>query len=232
MFCKYCGHEISDNAKFCDECGKKVNESVSAPTTEQKASPVPVEKNACPLCGGYFSQKEGKCRRCGATLDQAEHMLPDDSGDATVKFLKVVAAIVAFLIFTTIFLAFGAKSETEDSNSVDIVTESKEANIKIRNAPMISSAEETKESVGVTETTEVTEYTEPVETVGTAEEAMPAETQEQNIENYVLNTSSQKFHYPWCSSVKKMKSYNKSEFTGTRVDIIARGYSPCGNCHP
>ena len=31
MFCPYCGHKISDGARFCGNCGKKV--AVSAQTT-------------------------------------------------------------------------------------------------------------------------------------------------------------------------------------------------------
>ena len=49
---------------------------------------------------------------------------------------------------------------------------------------------------------------------------------------YVLNTNTHKFHYPSCSSVKKMSEKNKSLYTGTRDEVISMGYSPCGNCHP
>ena len=50
--------------------------------------------------------------------------------------------------------------------------------------------------------------------------------------DYVLNTNTHKFHYPNCASVKKMKDKNKQFYTGTREEVIAMGYSPCGNCHP
>lgn len=49
---------------------------------------------------------------------------------------------------------------------------------------------------------------------------------------YILNTNSRKFHYPSCKSVGKMKESNKEEFTGSREELIARGYEPCGNCKP
>lgn len=49
---------------------------------------------------------------------------------------------------------------------------------------------------------------------------------------YVLNTNSHKFHRPDCKSVKKMSAKNKSEFTGSRSDVIAMGYDPCQNCNP
>lgn len=50
--------------------------------------------------------------------------------------------------------------------------------------------------------------------------------------DYVVNTNTGKFHYPSCSSVKKMKESNKMFYTGTRDDLVSQGYSPCGNCHP
>ncbi len=50
--------------------------------------------------------------------------------------------------------------------------------------------------------------------------------------DYILNTNTHKFHYPNCSSVKKMKDKNKWEFHGTREEVIDMGYKPCGNCHP
>lgn len=49
---------------------------------------------------------------------------------------------------------------------------------------------------------------------------------------YILNTNTKKFHYPRCSSVDQIKESNKQEYTGTREDVIARGYEPCGRCDP
>lgn len=50
--------------------------------------------------------------------------------------------------------------------------------------------------------------------------------------DYVLNTNTMKFHYPSCSSAKKIKAHNRADFNGTREELIDRGYDPCGNCHP
>lgn len=50
--------------------------------------------------------------------------------------------------------------------------------------------------------------------------------------DYVLNTNTQKFHYPSCSSVGDMKPENTSYFTGSRDEVIAQGYKPCGRCKP
>lgn len=50
--------------------------------------------------------------------------------------------------------------------------------------------------------------------------------------DYVLNTNTHKFHYSSCSSVNSMKESNKSFYNGTRDEVIAMGYSPCGRCLP
>lgn len=50
--------------------------------------------------------------------------------------------------------------------------------------------------------------------------------------DYVLNTNTKKFHYPSCKSVKQMSDKNKAYYNGTRDEVIAMGYDPCGNCHP
>lgn len=49
---------------------------------------------------------------------------------------------------------------------------------------------------------------------------------------YILNTNTKKFHHPNCSSVKDIKDKHKKEFYGTRDEVIAAGYVPCGRCHP
>lgn len=49
---------------------------------------------------------------------------------------------------------------------------------------------------------------------------------------YVLNTSTGKFHRPDCSSVKKMADRNKRISDKTREELIKEGYEPCKNCNP
>lgn len=50
--------------------------------------------------------------------------------------------------------------------------------------------------------------------------------------DYVLNTSSHKFHRPDCSAVETMSEKNKEEYHGTREELIEEGYDPCGICNP
>jgi len=53
-----------------------------------------------------------------------------------------------------------------------------------------------------------------------------------SVESYVLNTNTMKFHYPNCSSAKKISQKNRKDYTGTREELINQGYDPCGNCDP
>ena len=46
---------------------------------------------------------------------------------------------------------------------------------------------------------------------------------------YILNTSSKKFHRESCSGIP---TSNRKDFVGTRDEVVAMGYSPCGLCKP
>ena len=51
-------------------------------------------------------------------------------------------------------------------------------------------------------------------------------------QDYILNVKNKKFHKPDCSAASDISSANKQDFTGTRDQLIAQGYSPCGICKP
>lgn len=56
--------------------------------------------------------------------------------------------------------------------------------------------------------------------------------QQQTSASYVLNTNTGKFHNPSCKSVAKIAPQNYATSNSSRDELIAQGYSPCGNCHP
>ncbi|MBQ9942409.1 MAG: DNA/RNA non-specific endonuclease [Christensenellaceae bacterium] len=49
---------------------------------------------------------------------------------------------------------------------------------------------------------------------------------------YVMNTSSKKFHLPTCSGATGMNKKNRQDYKGKRSLLIAQGYEPCGQCDP
>ena len=50
--------------------------------------------------------------------------------------------------------------------------------------------------------------------------------------DYVLNVNSMKFHLSTCSSVGRISEQNRADFTGTRDQLLAKNYTPCGHCNP
>ena len=82
-----------------------------------------------------------------------------------------------------------------------------------------------------TETEAKTEAeTEPAES--SVDETHETENKSEPERDYVLNTNTMKFHYPSCNSVEDIKDYNREDFHGTREEVIARGFDPCGRCKP
>ena len=59
-----------------------------------------------------------------------------------------------------------------------------------------------------------------------------APTTSENTTMYVVNLSSEKFHESTCGSAEKLADDNRMEFFGSREDLIAQGYEPCGSCKP
>ena len=53
---------------------------------------------------------------------------------------------------------------------------------------------------------------------------------EANVQTYVLNTNTKKFHKESCNSAKSMDASNKKIYTGSRQEIIDMGYEACGVC--
>lgn len=66
-FCTECGHQLADGAKFCYECGAKVN-APSSPRVEQRKTVYDGEIRKCPSCGDLLDAFEVRCKMCGYEL--------------------------------------------------------------------------------------------------------------------------------------------------------------------
>ena len=53
-----------------------------------------------------------------------------------------------------------------------------------------------------------------------------------NGSDYVINKNSRKFHEASCSSVEDIKLEYRSDYHGSRDDLIKQGYEPCKRCNP
>lgn len=150
--------------------------------------------------------------------------------------------IILLLIILLLPFAFAACSETAFTTSV--AQESIDGTVTLDDVFEVDTEETTDRPTAVAPTTVV-----PITVVPTTEEPITEESVQQPIKaapvyndaeetpqsgggTYVLNTNTKKFHVPDCESVGKMKEKNKSEFSGSRDEVIAMGYSPCKRCNP
>lgn len=62
--------------------------------------------------------------------------------------------------------------------------------------------------------------------------SVPVQQGQSRTTSYIANKNTDKFHYPDCHSVDRMKESNKEYLNCTRNEAISQGYSPCGNCNP
>ena len=65
MFCRNCGRELTNDAKFCDACGEKV---VTMAKAAQRKEFYDGEVHKCPNCGEVLNAFTICCDRCGYEL--------------------------------------------------------------------------------------------------------------------------------------------------------------------
>ena len=112
MLCKHCGAQIQDVSRFCNFCGKSVDE----PAEEEEKSVLPVEAvesedeveeeieieeteadqaeetveeepekaEVCPVCGETVEDDYDFCTNCGYRIKQAEQDILSNDGDQRV----------------------------------------------------------------------------------------------------------------------------------------------------
>lgn len=153
------------------------------------------------------------------------------------KYRKRATAITAGIFLVCGLLAFTtAGSHTASSQKKDSTVTTTTTVVTTTTATETTTTTKATTTTTTT-TTEATTTAAETTTAATeppapAQEETPAEQPAANVFTYVINTGSGIFHYPSCSSAKRISDANRSEYTGTRDDLIAQGYSPCGNCDP
>lgn len=139
--------------------------------------------------------------------------------------MKKLSFITAVLLCVT--LLFSCGTIQDEGYSSDMISD-EESTAPVEESETTTAAEtETDPPVTETETAPAETETPVIET-----ETNSQETEKKTEITYVLNKNTKNFHYQYCRSVKQIKEKNYGTFTGTRDEVIAKGFDPCGNCHP
>lgn len=96
-YCSNCGAQITNNAKFCPECGEKI---------ETKTN------NLCPKCGNEIEADEEFCSKCGEGLKPKTASITKEHKIIIVALSIVVIALVGLLLsgaFTSHDIPLGNK---------------------------------------------------------------------------------------------------------------------------
>mgnify|MGYP000011111547 FL=1 len=154
------------------------------------------------------------------------------------KYRKRATAITAGIFLVCGLLAFTtAGSHTTSSQKKDSTVTTTTTVVTTTTAAETTTTTTKATTTTTTTTTESTTTAAETTTAATeppapAQEETPAEQPAANVFTYVINTGSGIFHYPSCSSAKRISDANRSEYNGTREDLIAQGYTPCERCNP
>lgn len=154
--------------------------------------------------------------------------------DLLGKYVKGKIKTIAVIILVVLTFATVPTTETTDNDippetTISVTDETTEATEETT-IETEATTEPTTESTTEPTTDPTTEPTTEPSTEPTTEPT--TEATEDNGRDYVLNTNTMKFHYPSCGSADDIKEGNKAYFHGTREELIAKGYDPCGRCHP
>ena len=94
-FCMNCGKQLPEGAKFCLECGAKVNAYESQGT--QRKTVYDGEIHKCPNCGDLMDPFEIKCDACGYELRSAKATNSVKEFESKLENAKSVNARIALI---------------------------------------------------------------------------------------------------------------------------------------
>lgn len=116
------------------------------------------------------------------------------------------------LVFLVLFALFSGLGSREDKQTIS-------------STPSSTVKTTVSFAVSTTPTPEAEPTASPTPTVE------PTATPEKKY-TYIYNKNTKKFHEETCSSADDIKPKNRGECTGTRDEMIKKGYDPCKRCKP
>lgn len=211
--------ENADDDNFSDErtilAGAATQEMTAAPSEE-----ITLEATELTVEQPIFESNP-------VTSESAVETIPEPAAEATIE-PTTEAATLPSVVPSTEPISAPTTAPTTEPTTAPTTEPTKAPTAEPTAAPNTDPGTEAPEEE--TKKPTVPSTSEPAAEQPTA--ASSAAVEEPESYTYVLNTNTKKFHYPDCYSAEKIADKNKKYFTGTREEVIAMGYDPCGNCDP
>lgn len=136
MQCPKCKEEISDNSKFCSNCGTNIKEYLEK-LEEEKCI-------ICPNCGKKIEKDAKFCRYCGKKILNKENNNSKDKSIG-VRLIHVIIATILLLNFFIVFLFSSPKSQISEIEQTTQPT----ATIEVLNSRLFNMGYGTQKIEGV-----------------------------------------------------------------------------------
>lgn len=142
----------------------------------------------------------------------------------SLLFIGVLFAVFCSVIFFGCSKDSSKKQNTTVSSKSDSTTTTSTTTTKTETTTSASSTQQS--------TSKGTDASTQSNSTEATKQAIVTTQETETKSSFVLNSGTMKAHCPGCSSIEKIKSGNKKDFSGTVEQLKQMGYSPCGKCRP
>lgn len=142
------------------------------------------------------------------------------------KYLSILC-VITFLC-SSVSCTQNDDSSSETCSVIETTAESTTEKVSTEPKTEPTTECQTEKSTEVI-TEETTKITAELTTETQTEEII---TTQAEINSYVLNNNTMKFHTQNCPSSKDISEENRESYEGTKDELISKGYDPCKRCNP
>lgn len=151
MLCPKCNHEISDNSKFCSECGTNIIEYLWKLEKEKYIK--------CPNCNRKIEKDTTFCKYCGNKIEKENSQITKTNKETQIAFFIVWTSILIIFFCITILILdeynpFGGFGFENPNISTPIARP--QATIEVTNSHLTNLGYDLQKIEGVIENTSTT----------------------------------------------------------------------------
>lgn len=140
MLCPKCNHEISDNAKFCSECGTNIKEYLEKLEKEKYIK--------CTNCAKKIEKDASFCKYCGAKIEKENLTIAKVDKEVKTAFFIIGVGILAIIFqISNEYYNFGDFGFSSSNSSAPM--EQSQATIEVINSHLTNIGYGTQKIEGI-----------------------------------------------------------------------------------